>query len=106
LLCALVLPPAPVDAQVYFGKNKVRYDRREWQTLRTARFEILFYPEEEGLAREAAAIAESTGAEYDSLFGGRPSRRIPILLYSSHQAFQQSNAAQASSPKAPAGSPS
>ena len=41
-----------------------------------------------------AAIAESTCAEYDTTFHLELKNPIPILLFSSHQAFQQSNAAQ------------
>src|SRR5262245_40533400 len=60
-VCALV---GPASAQSFFGKNKVQYERRDWYTLRTPHVEVLFYPEEEPLAREMAAIAESTCVEY------------------------------------------
>lgn len=92
-VCALALPAAPAHPQILFGKNKVQYEAREWRVLRTAHVEVFFYPEEERLAREVAALAESTCVEYDSTFRMRPDRRIPVLLYSSHQAFQQTNAA-------------
>jgi hypothetical protein len=84
--------PRPARAQGEFGWNKVTYDRRSWHTLTTQHCEVFFYPEEEGLARQMAAIAESTCAQYDTLFRMTPRHKIPILSYSSHQAFQQSNA--------------
>ncbi len=89
-LCAGTVGPA--CAQGLFGKNKVQYDRLDWQVLRTEHVELFFYAEEEQLARELAAIAESTCAEFDTTFRMRPRRRIPILTYASHQAFQQTNA--------------
>lgn len=99
LLAALVLvaagigaPVGPARAQGLFGKNKVQYDHLEWQVLRTEHVEVYFYPAEEELARTLAAIAESTCVEFDATFRMRPRRRIPILTYASHQAFQQTNA--------------
>jgi hypothetical protein len=80
-------------AQGLFGKNKITYDRRDWFSIKTDHCEVFYYADEEGLAREVAAIAESTAAEYDSTFRMKPRKRIPILSYASHQAFQQSHAA-------------
>ncbi len=90
--CLLLGAPGHPVAQGLYGQNKVQYDRLDWQILRTAHLEIYFYEEEEQLARELAAIAESTCAEFDSTFRMRPRNRIPILTYSSHQAFQRTNA--------------
>ncbi len=93
LALTLLGAPGPVRAQGFFGKNKVTYDRRDWFSIKTDHCEVFYYSDEEGLAREVAAIAESTAAEYDTTFRMRPRKRIPILSYASHQAFQQSNAA-------------
>src|SRR5215468_3063615 len=93
LAIALLAGPA-AGQNLVFGKNKVHYDSRDWHSLRTEHCEVFFYHEEEGLAREAAAIAESTCCEYDTTFKLTLKDRIPILMYSSHQAFQQTNAAQ------------
>jgi hypothetical protein len=90
----LILWPAISSAQSYFGKNKVQYESREWFILRTPHTEIFYYPEEEGLAREVAAIAESTCAEFDTTFNMTLEKPIPILLYAAHQHFQQTNAAR------------
>ncbi|HEV8481630.1 MAG TPA: ShlB/FhaC/HecB family hemolysin secretion/activation protein [Candidatus Eisenbacteria bacterium] len=95
VLGALAFLASSAAAQTaVFGKNKVHYDSRDWHSIRTEHTEVFFYREEEGLAREAAAIAESTCAEYDTTFRLTLKDRIPILMYSSHQAFQQTNAAQ------------
>lgn len=92
VLLALAGTADPARAQGLFGKNKVVYERLEWQVLRTEHVEVFFYSQEEELARTLAAIAESTCAELDTTFRMRPRKRIPILTYSSHQAFQQTNA--------------
>jgi WD40 repeat protein len=93
LLATAFLAGPALCQNVIFGKNKVHYDSRDWHSIRTDHCEVFFYHEEEGLAREAAAIAESTCCEYDTTFHLTLKDRIPILMYSSHQAFQQTNAA-------------
>jgi hypothetical protein len=84
--------PGPATAQGLYGQNKVQYEKLQWRHLRTPHVEIYFYAEEERLARELAAIAESTCVEYDTTFRMRPRNPIPILTFSSHQAFQRTNA--------------
>jgi hypothetical protein len=92
LLASGLLPPGRAGAQGLFGKNKVQYEHLDWKVLRTEHVEVFFYAAEEELAREMAAIAESTCVEFDATFRMRPRHRIPILTYASHQAFQQTNA--------------
>ena len=88
-----LLAAAPATAQGVFGKNKIQYEHRDWFVLKTPHTEIFYYPEEEELARRVAALAESTCVEFDSTFHLTLEKPIPILLYASHQDFQQSNAA-------------
>lgn len=92
LLAGGLLPTGRAGAQGLFGKNKVQYEHLDWKVLRTEHVEVFFYAAEEELAREMAAIAESTCVEFDATFRMRPRHRIPILTYASHQAFQQTNA--------------
>ena len=82
---------APAHAQ-FFGKNKVQYEPLDWRVLETAHLRLHFYAEEESLARRLAPFAESTCVEYDRRFRLEPKRKIPILLYSAHHLFQQTNA--------------
>jgi len=92
LAAVLALAAVPAGAQSLFGWNKVTYERREWHTITTLHCQVFFYRDEENLAKQIAAIAESTCVQYDSLFSMKPRHKIPILSYASHQAFQQSNA--------------
>ncbi len=91
-LAVLAGGPGAAGAQGRFGKNKVAYERLDWRILTTPHVEVYYYAEEEGLARQLAAIAESTAAEFDTTFRMKPRKPIPILFYSSHQMFQQSHA--------------
>lgn len=81
----------PAHAQ--FGKNKVQYEALEWLVLETPHVRLHYYAAEESLARPLAAFAESVCAEYDGRFQHVPRRPIPILLFSHHHIFQQTNAA-------------
>ncbi|MCK4821438.1 hypothetical protein KA005_37075, partial [bacterium] len=57
LFCVLVIE---VQAQYYFGRNKIQYNRFEWNILRTKHFDIYFYPEMEDLAEIGAFFAEES----------------------------------------------
>ncbi len=82
----------PVHAQFgAFGKNKVQYESFDWHVMSGPRVDVFFYPEEEELARVALAYAEES---FDSLtikFRHYPFRRVPLIIYSSHQHFEQTN---------------
>ncbi len=88
---SLVLVALPATAQT-FGKNKVQYESLQWAVLETPHVRLHFYAEEESLSRRLAAFAESVGVEYDRRFRVEFRRPIPILLYSTHHLFQQTNA--------------
>ncbi len=81
---------APVRAQS-FGKNKVHYETLEWSVLETPHLRLHYYAEEESLARSLAAFAESVCVEYDGRFRIAPKHQVPLLLYSTHHLFQQTN---------------
>jgi Tol biopolymer transport system component len=91
LVALMALGAAPAGAQV-FGENKVQYERLEWSVLETPHVRLHYYAQEESLARRLAAVAESVCVEYDGRFRMSAHRPIPILLYSAHHVFQQSNA--------------
>jgi hypothetical protein len=75
-----------------FGKNKVHYENLQWSVLQTPHVRLHYYAQEESLARALAAFAESTAVEFDGRFHVHPRHRVPVLLYSTHHLFQQTNA--------------
>src|SRR5512145_2523537 len=87
-LLALVATPAAAQA---FGKNKVQYEPLDWSVLETPHLRLHFYAEEEELARRLAAFAESVCVEFDARFRLEFRKPIPILFYSTHHLFQQTN---------------
>jgi hypothetical protein len=82
----------PLEAQwYYFGRNKVQYTDFDWQVLRTDHFDIYYYPEMEELAEHGAHFAEQSFHYLENKFNFSMNRRIPLIFYSSHLHFQQTN---------------
>ena len=76
---------------ISFGKNKVNYQEFEWKVLESEHIELYFYPEEEHLAHLALAAAERAYEHHRAAFIHEMGEKIPIILYSSHHDFEQTN---------------
>ena len=92
-MVGLVLLTATVHGQFYFGRNKIQYDQFDWQVLATPHFQLFYYPEEEELARAAIYWAEETFDELEQKFNHTLTRRVPLVIYSNHLHFEQTNTA-------------
>jgi hypothetical protein len=75
----------------YFGRNKVQYTEFNWQVLKTDHFDIYYYPEMQRLAEQGAGLAEEAYQYLEDRFNGNVARRIPLIFYSSHLYFEQTN---------------
>ncbi len=93
LLSFVGLIASPLQAQ-YFGRNKVQYQKFDFQVLKTEHFDIYFYPGEHGAATQAARMAERWRTRLGTVFGRELSGRQPLILYASPAEFQQTNAIQ------------
>ncbi len=89
LLTALI--PVGALAQYPFGKNKVIYSKKDWKVLQTEHVDIYHYPSERNLVSIIAPIVEDTYDEYCKLFKFDFEERLPLVFYSSHYDFQQTN---------------
>lgn len=86
-----VLSPSLFSQFYYFGRNKVQYTEFEWQVLRTEHFDIYYYPEMKELAEIGAAFAEESYKTLEQKFNHNVAGRIPLIFYSTHLHFQQTN---------------
>lgn len=95
LLCQLVLivlmSVTATQAQYYFGKNKVQYSHLDWYVLRTEHFNIYYYKGEDELAQIAAHGAEVSYRVLEDKFNLPLTRRVPLIIYSSPNYFDQTN---------------
>ncbi|MFQ5707160.1 MAG: peptidase MA family metallohydrolase [bacterium] len=95
VLCTLIIILLGLNDQVfsqyYFGRNKIQYNDFQWKILKTEHFDVYFYPEMRELAEIGAAMAEEAYSRLEGKLNHNISRRIPLILYSSHAHFQQTN---------------
>ncbi len=91
LIILLLIVPSTLASQYYFGRNKVHYDHFEWHILKTEHFDIYYYPEMRELAEIGAAYAEEAYQRLMVRFDINIPRKIPLIFYSNHLHFQQTN---------------
>ena len=89
-LAALLLVAGAARAQ-YFGQNKVQYRDHVWNSITSDHFEVFFDAGSDSLAMRTLDLAEKTQAVFAKRIGFPLSKRIPIILYASHQEFAQTN---------------
>ena len=77
-----------------YGPFKPRPSDLRWKILKSAHFDVYFYPEEEALARRAAVLAEAALDHDSHVVEYYPKGRQPLFLFQSHVQFQQTNISQ------------
>lgn len=83
---------APASAQQgTFGQNKVQYQHFDWSYIGTPHFDIYFYEGGYELARFAAGVLESSDVEVSTQLDHHLRKRVPVIIYQSHNEFQQTN---------------
>ena len=91
LLIFITLIYGVCDAQFYFGRNKIQYEHFDWRILKTEHFHIYYYQQEEEIARVAAHILEGAYDNLEIKFNHTLWDTVPLMIYSSHIHFQQTN---------------
>jgi hypothetical protein len=89
-LFVLTLHPSAAWAQ-YFGRNKVQWERFDFQVMETDHFAIHFYPEAQEGVTDAGRMAERWYARLSQVFGHEFATLKPIILYADHPDFMQTN---------------
>ncbi|MBI4161772.1 MAG: PD40 domain-containing protein [Acidobacteria bacterium] len=88
VLAAAALLPSPAFP---FGKNKIAYERFDWQLYPSPHFDVYYYPEEEALLEQVVSFAESQYVTLSELLDHEIKFRIPLILYRTHGEFEQTN---------------
>ncbi|MFC1489727.1 BamA/TamA family outer membrane protein [Candidatus Latescibacterota bacterium] len=86
----LLLIPQNGHAQT-FGKNKVNYSEFKWQYIPTKNFDVYYTEGGYEIANIAAEIAEQSYEILSSHWNYTPQKRIPLLVYNSHNDFSETN---------------
>jgi Tol biopolymer transport system component len=74
-----------------FGKNKVKYQDIEWSVMKTTHFDIYFEKNLDSVGQISALIIEEAYYRLQDLFKYSLPERIPVVIYNSHNEFQQTN---------------
>jgi hypothetical protein len=91
VITSLLVWGASVVHGQYFGRNKVQYDRFDFQVMKTEHFHVLYYPTESTVARDGSEILERWYDRFQNVFDSIPAPYIPVILYANHADFQQTN---------------
>ena len=73
-----------------FGKNIVQYKKFDWYYLQSKHFDIYYYDDD----TNAQYVADESLIAYQNIsnaIGWKLKNRIPIIVYNSHNEFQQTN---------------
>ena len=92
VLCGLTLSSATAFAQYHsFGRNKIQYTEFDWQVMSTDHFDIYYNAEMEDLALIGAQYAEESYDVLKNRYNHSLNYKVPLIFYSSHLYFQQTN---------------
>ena len=90
-LLVLTIPGTMLGQTTDFGKNKVQYKKFNWYFIQSDHFDIYFSEGGNHLADFAASAAESAYASTSKSLRYQIVNRIPLVIYNSHNEFQQTN---------------
>jgi Tol biopolymer transport system component len=91
VLIVLVCAPGVLAQQGGFGKNKVQYRDFDWKYISSDHFDVYFYDEGYDLAVFAITALESAYVEVSHELNHHLGKRVPCIIYQSHNEFQQTN---------------
>ena len=90
LIYIILLSLSCLNAQS-FGQNKVQYREFDWNFIQTSHFDIYYYGDQQALAEFAAEVAEESYEQISIHLRWDLKRRVSIMVYNSHNEFQQTN---------------
>ena len=74
-----------------FGQNKVQYDTFDWEYIVSPNFNIYYYGDNHDLAIFTSKVAEESLNQIGKHLRWRSNKPVKIIVYSSHNDFQQTN---------------
>ena len=99
LLTAIVVLGV-TSAGAQFGKNKVTYERFDWQVYKSPHFDIHYYPSVEPFLEQVVSYAESAYVDLSSALDHELRFRVPLVIYKTHGEFLNTNITLAELPEA------
>jgi len=90
LIIILVLLTQGLTAQS-FGQNKVQYKDFDWLLISSPNFDVYYYGADPHLSEFTAEVAEEAHEQISKHLRWTLKKRVSIILYESHNDFQQTN---------------
>ena len=87
-LLVIVFAAAPAFP---FGQNKIVYDRFNWNIYHSTHFDVYFYDDEKASLQKVVDAAESAYDDLSRKFNYQISKKVPLIFYATHSAFEQTN---------------
>lgn len=78
-------------SQLTFGKNRVQYQKFQWEYYRTDDYDVYFYPTGKALAQYAAWKAAQYIDEVEKYLNYTSSKKIQFIVYNTQADFRESN---------------
>ena len=92
LLLLILISITATTSYAQFGKNKVQYEKFTWKYIQSTHYDIYYNEGSKYLAEFTAITAEQALSEYRELINYTSEGRSAIIVYNSHNEFQQTNA--------------
>src|SRR5262245_47117175 len=90
-LAAFSLCGASAASAQTFGQNKVQYKKFDFKIISSPHFDVYYYQGGDSLALRVLDLAEKANLKLKHDLGHVLERKVPIILYGSHNDFQQTN---------------
>lgn len=95
LLLLIVLFCSCLNAQAqYFGQNKMRYKKLDFEVKETPHFNLYYYMENDSLLNNFAKESELWYELHQQIFRDTFDHKNPLIIYNNHPDFQQTTAIQ------------
>lgn len=91
IILTLTLALISFTQENIFGKNKVQYKKFNTYFIQSSHFDVYFFDDGYHIAEFTADAAEEAYRSISKSFRYQITNRIPIIVYNSHNDFQQTN---------------
>lgn len=97
IISVLIFVIQPLSAQFYngsqlsFGKNRVQYQKQNWEYYRTTQFDVYFYPTGKELAEYVLWKAPTEIDEIERMLNYTSTKKIQFIVYNTQSDFRESN---------------
>ena len=97
VLFLLLIAAIPLYAQFYngsqlsFGKNRVQYQKFNWEYFRATQFDVYFYPTGKNLAEYTLFKAPQFISEIEKMLNFTSEKKIQFIVYNTQADFRESN---------------